>query len=225
MRAGIVIDAYEFILDKIFIIDPYNTFPTAWKTSIVVPIPKVNNPKFASELRPISLIPLPGKILEHLASVRLKNFIKSNNIPNQHGFREGHSIVISITTLLQNIFSNVNNQVDAFLVYLDLKKAFDTVSHPILLNKLGNLGLDNKSGRWFRDYVDDRYQYVKFNNVNSSMLPTKYGVPQGSIFGPTLFALYINDLAAKFNHENILLYANDTVLFGSDAKILQENVD
>ena len=173
IRANVIIDTYEIIFDRILKL--YNQslisakFPLSWKTSIVVPIPKVNNPKFASDLRPISLISLPGKILEHLISFRLKTYISQNNIltPNQHGFRKDHSTITSVTSLLHNIYNNVNITKDTFLIYLDLKKAFDTVSHQILINKIGNFGLDYRSINWFKSYLENRQQYVKFNNNNS----------------------------------------------------------
>ena len=193
----------------------------------MVPIPKVNTPKFASDFRPISLIPLPGKILEHMISLRLKAYISCNNIltKNQHGFRKDHSTITSVTALLNNIYNNVNIQKDTFLIYLDLKKAFDTVSHQILINKLGGFGLDAGTVTWFNSYLGNRQQLVKFNNVTSSVLPISYGVPQGSILGPTLFALYINDLASLFDHENIILYADNTVIYNTDPIVLQTMLD
>ena len=231
IRTSVIIDAYETITERI--IRLYNQslqqakFPTTWKTRIVVPIPKVNTPKTASDFRPISLIPIPGKILEHLISLRLKTFISDNNLltSNQHGFRKDHSTITSVTSLMNSIYNNVNTHKDTFLIYHDLKKAFDTVSHSILLNKLGNFGLDGRSVDWFESYLGNRQQYVKFNNVNSTVRTIRYGVPQGSILGPTLFALYINDVTNLFDHGNIILYADDTVIFDSDPRILQEKLN
>ena len=189
-------------------------FPQAWKTTIVVPLPKTANPIAASDLRPISLIPLPGKILEHLISNRLKTFLSNNDIlvKNQHGFRKSHSTITSICKLMNHIYGNVNNLRDTFLIFLDFKKAFDTVSHEILINKLGGCGLDQRTLDWFNSYLSKRTQYVKLNNTNSPPLTIIYGVPQGSIVGPALFSLYINDIVSSLPNDDIVLYADDTVL-------------
>ena len=231
IRSQVLIDSFYKEFERI--LQLYNksirsvTFPSRWKTSIVIPIPKIYNPIHASDMRPISLIPLPGKILEHLISKRIKTFLAQNKVlsENQHGFRKSHSTITSICTLLHNIYNNVNHKKDTYLLYLDLKKAFDTVSHNILIGKLGNIGLDQKTVSWFSNYLNDRKQYVKFVNQNSNILSVSYGVPQGSILGPTLFSIYINDLADLLPPENILLYADDTVLYGSNPTEVQKMLD
>ena len=174
-------------------------------------------------MRPISLIPLPGKIFEHLISARLKLYLDRNNVltSKQHGFRKSHSTITAITSLLHEIYSKVGSEKETYLVYLDLKKAFDTVSHKILINKLGNFGLDVKTVKWFESYLDHRQQYIKFNNEVSEIKSIHYGVPQGSVLGPTLFSLYINDLANIINSDGLLLYADDTVIFDTDLRIIQ----
>ena len=228
IRASVIIDAFEFILDRFLRL--FNSsirksiFPQKWKVSIVVPLPKTAAPTVASDMRPISLIPLPGKILEHLISMRLKVYLDNNNIlaANQHGFRKGHSTITAINTLLNDIYKNVNSLSETYLVYLDLKKAFDTVSHKILLNKLCGYGFDQRTISWFSSYLNGRSQLVKFNNINSSRKDISYGVPQGSILGPTLFSLYINDITELFPRDCIILYADDTVLYGKDPGVIDE---
>ena len=147
IRANVVIDAFEAQLERIMRLFNLSLltsiYPQSWKVSIVVPLSKVNFPQNASDLRPISLLPLPGKIMEHLISNRLKLFLQQNSTLTecQHGFRRNYSTITAITSLLHNVYVNLNNKMDTYMIFLDLKKAFDTVSHRILLNKLGNYGL------------------------------------------------------------------------------------
>ena len=166
-------------------------------------------------MRHISLIPLPGRIFEHLISHRFKMYLDQNKVLTkvQHGFRKSHYTISSITTLLHNIYNCVNEDKDMYLVFLDLKKAFDTVSHSILINKLCTIGIDITTVKWFESYLENRQQYVKFNNEISALDNILYGVPQGSVLGPTLFSLYINNLAGVLGTEGLLLYADDTVIY------------
>ena len=113
---------------------------------------------------------------------------------------------------------------DTYVVYLDLKKAFDTVSHKILINKLEHLGLDQNSTLWFKSYLQDRTQRTIINNETSKERVITYGVPQGSILGPTLFTIYINDLAEKVTG-NINFYADDTILYSPDIAVLKKDLD
>ena len=109
------------------------------------------------------------------------------------------------------------------MIYLDLKKAFDTVCHKTLLYKMRNMGLDQNTFDWFDSYLTGREQQVKLNGACSNYLPVKYGVPQGSILGPTLFSLYINDLV-KFVNCDIVFYADDTVIIGENPVLLLKNL-
>ena len=230
IRAMVIIDAYKGQLPRI--IRLYNgsltrcIFPRKWKKGTVVPLPKVNIPKTASDLRPISLLPLPGKILEHIISNRLKTFLYTNNIltEKQHGFRKNRSTLSAIVEFLHIIYTNLNTGNDSYIIYLDFKKTFDTVCHETLICKLENIGLDLNTIEWFKSYLSNRTQQVKLNGVCSHCLPVEYGVPQGSILGPTLFSLYINDLVNVVNC-NIVFYADDTVIVGRDSVSLCENLE
>ena len=170
------------------------TFPNKWKKATIVPLPKVNNPKVVSDMRPISLLPFPGKIMEMIVSKRLKAYLEENNIlsKKQHGFRKKKSTLSAIVEFLHDVYKDQAMMQDTFVVFLDLKKAFDTVSHKILLNKLKNIGLDEKSILWFNSYLHHRIQKTTINNEISSERSIIYGVPQGSILGPTLFTIYIH---------------------------------
>ena len=110
-------------------------FPASWKKSNIVPLPKVPNVKVANDLRPISLLPLPGKVLEKIMCKRLNAFGENNRIisDKQHGFRKQRSTITSITALLDQVYLNLNNSQPTYMAFLDLRKAFDSVSHPILL--------------------------------------------------------------------------------------------
>ena len=162
---------------------------------------KVPNPKTASNMRPIALLPLPGKIMEHIIGARLKTYLE----------------------VLNMIYNNINENNDCYIIYLDLKKAFDTVCHKLLIEKLRKIGLRPQTTSWFNSYLTDLVQRTRMNDSCSSYLPVPYGVPQGSILGPTLFSIYINDLS-HFIDCDILFYADDTVILSKDHVLLQRNL-
>ena len=202
------------------------TFPSKWKRATIVPLPKISNPKTVSDMRPISLLPFPGKIMEMIISQRLKAYLDENNIlsKKQHGFRKKKSTLSAIVEFLHDVYMDQAILQDTFVVFLDLKKAFDTVSHKILLNKLKTIGLDEKSILWFQSYLGNRTQKTVINNNISSEMCITYGVPQGSILGPTLFTIYINDLANLIKG-NINFYADDTILYSSDPVLLKSDLE
>ena len=204
----------------------YSIFPDSWKLSSIVPLPKVSNPKLASELRPVALTPLPGKIMEKLMCSRLQLWLDNNKLLTncQHGFRKGRSTVTAVCAFLNIIYTFINENKNPIVIFLDLKKAFDTVSHSKLLLKMEKMGLDNISVQWFRSYLENRKQCVIMNNMTSNTLPITYGVPQGSILGPVLFSMYINEIPNTLSC-NVVLYADDTVILHDDVHILQDNLN
>ena len=123
----------------------------------------------------------------------------------------------------------INSPQQTDVIYLDISKAFDTVSHSILLNKLWSIGITGTLWTWFKDYLSNRYQRVTINNSYSDLLPVNSGVPQGSILGPLLFLVYINDMSSYIHHSQLLKFADDTKCFRhistlSDHNALQEDI-
>ena len=150
--------------------------------SNVVPIPKQKSLVDVSNLRPISLLPLPGRLLEKIVCARLTTYLERNTKlnPLQLGFRKGHSTQTAISVLLNDIYNNIDDRKTTYTVFLDLQKAFDTVSHPILLCKLSGIG--TCSVDWFQSYLTQREQRVNLDSLGlCQIMNIDNGVPQGSI--------------------------------------------
>ena len=167
-------------------------YPDKWKIATVVPIPKVSLATSPNELRPISLLPLPGKLMEHIIHKPLMRHLENNNLINMHqnGFRPKRSTIQTVFEYTTDLYQNFNKYKDTVAVYVDLRKAFDTVSLEILLRKLKDFKLSDKYHYIFRNYLTNRQQQTLINNTVSKLMPVPYGVPQGSILGPTFFILY-----------------------------------
>ena len=140
-----------------------------------------------------------GKILEGFISNQLKEFLSKNCILNdlQSGFRKKHGTVTATMKVLNDIITAIDEKEHCAALFLDLSKAFDTVDHSVLLQKLVNIGFSSKSVKWFENYLSDRTQSVQADGLSSSCKNIHYGVPQGSILGPILFIVYINNLCCN----------------------------
>lgn len=190
-------------------------FPDAMKIARIVPLHKTGDPMLIKNYRPVSVLPLISKILEKLMHRRIYSFVKKYEIlyENQFGFRENHSTCMAIITLLDKILSALDNGNLVIGVFLDFQKAFDTVNHQILLKKLEKYGIRGIALDWITDYLNNRQQYVILNKTNSFKSIVTCGVPQGSILGPLLFILYINDIVQASDALFPIIFADDTNIF------------
>ena len=196
-------------------------FPRSWKAAKVVPIHKSGDKSSPGNFRPISLLPCVSKILERVVQHQLLNYLNDNDIlcRQQSGFRPLHSTTSTLITVTDDWLKAMDNSKYTGAVFIDLRKAFDTVDHSILIKKMHNIGINNTACEWFRSYLTGRTCQTLINESLSSTRVLSCGVPQGSILGPLLFILYVNDLSKVIKSSNLKLYADDTVLYYSDTTV------
>jgi hypothetical protein len=189
-------------------------FPDKLKIAKVNPIyKKDDNTKFTN-YRPISLLPAISKIFEKVIYNQLYAFFQNESLfySSQYGFRKKHSTELAALEIVDRLITKMDKQETPLNIYLDLSKAFDTIDHKILKNKLEYYGIEGISLNLFSSYLNNRKQYVEFENTDSQVLDITTGVPQGSILGPLLFIIYINDMANVSDIFHSVIYADDTTL-------------
>ena len=193
-------------------------FPQVWKKANVIPVYKKNEKNLVKNYRPISLLPICSKIFERVIFNSMYNYISKNNLlsPNQSGFRPGDSCTNQLLSITHNIHSFFDDysSLETRGVFLDMSKAFDKVWHDGLIYKLQNFGISGKLLYLLKDFLSNRSQRVTLNGQYSEWKDVKAGVPQGSILGPLLFLIYINDLSVNLK-STVKLFADDVSLFST----------
>ena len=194
-------------------------FPDGGKIARVIPVYKNKGSKnIFGNYRPISLLPVFSKIIERLIYNKLFEFLVRYQIlfESQYGFRSGRNTTHATLDFIWSVEDAIESNQFAIGIFCDLSKAFDTLNHTILLQKLDHYGIRGKANEWFRSYLKDRKQYVELNNMKSSCLPIDTGVPQGSILGPLLFLIYINDLPSAANLKCVSFADDSNLLIQGD---------
>ena len=191
-------------------------FPTEWKMANVVPIHKRDDKQNVKNYRPVSLLPIFGKIFERLIYNEMYSFFIENDLisSNQSGFKQGDSCINQLLSITHDIYQSLDQGYEVRGVFLDISKAFDKVWHKGLIHKLKQNGIGGPLLKILTDFLKSRKQRVVLNGQHSSWSDVLAGVPQGSILGPLLFLIYINDLSDGLQC-NPKLFADDTSLFAT----------
>ena len=204
--------------------------PDEWRLANVTPIYKQGNKLLPSNYRPVSLTSICCKIMEHIILHNLNNILDDIIYDNQHGFRRQLSCTTQLASVTHDIVENMDKKQNVHAAVLDFSKAFDTVPHHLIISKLIAHDIDPILVAWIANFLTDRKQRVIVNGASSEIIPITSGVPQGSVLGPALFILFVNDIADCVQFGTIRLFADDTIIYApisdaADQRKLQRDLD
>lgn len=193
-------------------------FPDAWKSALVLPVPKVRNPAVLQDYRPISILPVMSKIFEKIAVRQIQSYMEDNELHDEHQwvYKRRHSTQTCLLKVLEDVRKAVGERLVMITVCIDLSKAFDRVDHGRLCFKLRKLNFSRSVMKWMRSYMANRTQAVRdvrMNRISELARLCAVGVPQGSVLGPLLFAIYLMDLKEYIRWCKYSLYADDLIVY------------
>jgi hypothetical protein len=206
------------------------TYPDRWKSSRVTPILKSGEKSHAENYRPIAVLSSFAKVFESVLHAKIYKQVDPYLNDAQHGFRPGRSVNTNLLSLVDHVAAKLDEGSQVDVAYLDFRKAFDQVDNDVLLNKLSSIGFSPSLLRLFSSYLRDRRQFVRLGCYDSDYYHTKSGVSQGSLLGPFLFTVMVNDLADGLEIGRPLLYADDLKIVvdiktQADCQNMQRNLD
>ena len=189
-------------------------FPGVWNIANITPLQKDGNVHSVNNLRPISLLPLPSKIIEKIIHDRMMHHLELNQYldTRQGGFRKNNSTINTVTYFTYDIFNALNEREYTITTFVDMAKAFDIVNHKILLEKLNRLGFTGNLLKLLGNYLDNRKQSTTANGYVSNENIVTCGIPQGSTVGPLMYIIYVNDILSSIRNCKYYMYADDTVI-------------